>query len=195
MSKRVIDQLIAAEDGAFSQSCHKHAIFRFKQLINHVHNLPYGRFKTEYSLNQLLDYGKGTCSTKHAFIKKVAEENAINHVVLVNCMYEMKEDNTPGVGEILNHTGLAYIPESHCYLLIEGEIHDLTFPGKSFALSEDEILAQAEISISDIGPKKKENHRAFIDAWLREEKINYTLAEIWDLREACIRKFASKQAI
>jgi hypothetical protein len=39
---------------------------------------------------------------------------------------KMSEDNTPGVGTMLNAASLTSIPEAHCYLSIEGERFDFT---------------------------------------------------------------------
>lgn len=41
-------------------------------------------------------------------------------------IYLMNEDNTPGVGKVLERYGLKEIPEAHCYLRFEGQYLDFT---------------------------------------------------------------------
>ena len=44
---------------------------------------------------------KGTCSSKHAFLKKVADWNNIKNVKLILGMYQMNELNTQKIGNTI----------------------------------------------------------------------------------------------
>lgn len=59
--------------------------------------------------------GKGTCSTKHALLACLAQEQGIP-LELTLGIYEMNERNTPGTGRVLARHGLDALPEAHCYL-------------------------------------------------------------------------------
>jgi hypothetical protein len=68
---------------------------------------------------------RGTCSTKHALIRRLAMEQDLD-IALVLGMYEMTEQNTPGIGNVLRKYGLAMLPEAHCHLRTSGKRIDLT---------------------------------------------------------------------
>src|SRR5580698_2486991 len=68
---------------------------------------------------------RGTCSTKHALLRRLAIEQNLD-IALVLGIYEMSEQNTPGVGDALAKYGLAMLPEAHCYLRMAGKRIDVT---------------------------------------------------------------------
>ena len=68
---------------------------------------------------------RGTCSTKHALVRRLAIEQKAD-IALVLGIYEMTEQNTPGVGDVLGKYGLATLPEAHCYLRTAGKRIDVT---------------------------------------------------------------------
>ena len=49
----------------------------FKELIDKIKNLPYGRNANRYDFTLVLSENKGTCSSKHAFLKDFADKNEI----------------------------------------------------------------------------------------------------------------------
>jgi hypothetical protein len=73
----------------------------------------------------VLTENRGTCSTKHALIRRLAMEQDLD-IALVLGMYEMTEQNTPGIGNVLRKYGLATLPEAHCHLRTSGKRIDLT---------------------------------------------------------------------
>ncbi len=68
---------------------------------------------------------RGTCSTKHALLRRLAIEQNLD-VALVLGIYEMAEQNTPGVGDILRKYELVLLPEAHCYLRMARRRIDVT---------------------------------------------------------------------
>jgi len=72
----------------------------FHEACLHVKDLPYGRTSDKSSLLNVLTEQKGTCSTKHALLKALADEQSLD-ILLTIGIYPMRETNTPGVGEIL----------------------------------------------------------------------------------------------
>ncbi|MEM8585667.1 MAG: hypothetical protein AAGF87_15415, partial [Bacteroidota bacterium] len=71
-------------------------ISTWEELVAYVHHLPYGRTSDPTDLGLVLRERKGTCSTKHALLKKAADENGLEAVELILGMYRMTESNTPG---------------------------------------------------------------------------------------------------
>ncbi len=98
----------------------------WQQLITYIQQLPYGRTANRADLSLVIKEQKGTCSSKHALLKKVADLNGIKGIELVIGIYKMSELNTPGIGKELSNNGLRYIPEAHCYLKVNGEQTDYT---------------------------------------------------------------------
>ena len=98
----------------------------FEYLAEHVRSLPYARTVNAEDPLAVLRQGRGTCSAKHQFLAAVAQECSHSEVQLVVGIYEMSEDNTPGVGTVLNAASLTSIPEAHCYLSIKRERFDFT---------------------------------------------------------------------
>jgi hypothetical protein len=96
----------------------------YREAARYVRTLPYGRNTDRSDWRLVLREGRGACSTKHALLAELARENG-RHVALMLGIYEMCEDNTPGIGAVLERHGLPCIPDAHCYLAHEGTRVDL----------------------------------------------------------------------
>ena len=101
-------------------------ITHWEALLPFVKKLPYGRNDNRHDFNLVIKEMKGSCSSKHAFLKKIALENHIQDVQLILCIYKMTEANTPGIHKHLSVNQLEFIPEAHCYLKLNGIAKDLT---------------------------------------------------------------------
>lgn len=75
-----------------------------------VHQLPYGRNADRSDYRLVMTERRGTCSTKHALLARLAEEQAIP-VFLTLGMFEMDGANTPGVEPVLRRYGLHACPK------------------------------------------------------------------------------------
>jgi len=64
--------------------------------------LPYGRTANRTDLSLVISEQKGTCSSKHALLKEVADLNGIKGIDLIIGIYKMSEANTPGIGDELS---------------------------------------------------------------------------------------------
>jgi len=80
----------------------------------------------------VLSESRGTCGTTHALLAALAEQ-AFLPVELMLASYMMSEENTPGVGPVLQAHGLSEIPEAHCYLRYGETRVDMTFPAHKAA--------------------------------------------------------------
>jgi hypothetical protein len=153
----------------------------FHAAARHVQRLPYGRNsdRTDYGL--VLAEGRGTCSTKHALLAALAREHA-RPVELRLGIYEMDEENTPGVGSILGRYGLACMPEAHCFLAHRGVRVDLTRDEPTG--SNVNFLHEETIEPVQIGSYKVGAHRRFIEEWASQRKLDPE--QVWKIREECI---------
>ncbi|WP_290700345.1 hypothetical protein [Lacinutrix sp.] len=169
-----------------STLCIANGLNNFLSLCNHLKNLPYGRTNNRSDYNSVLKENKGTCSTKHAFLKQVAIENNIDSVKLFIGIYKMNNSNTKGIGKVLEKHNLQYIPEAHTYIKINNTIVDITrntISGESF---ENTLLKEVEIIPNAIGDFKIQLHQNYLKQWILKEELNYNFESIWSIREQCI---------
>lgn len=59
------------------------------ELLEFTKKLPYGRNANRMDLEFVFSEKKGTCSSKHAFLKKVADLNKIKNIKLIIGIYRM----------------------------------------------------------------------------------------------------------
>jgi hypothetical protein len=159
----------------------------FHGAARYVHQLPYGRTSDRANFRLVLHESCGTCSTKHALLAQLAREQGMA-IALTLGIYEMTENNTPGVGPILARYNLPFLPEAHCYLTYNGMRIDITRSGVEPTEPITHFLYEEPITPEQIGAYKVALHRRFLQEWLaRSETARpYTVADLWRIREACI---------
>jgi hypothetical protein len=154
----------------------------------HVCELPYGRNGHPDDPLTVLTERRGTCSTKHALLRRLAIEQGID-LVLILGIYEMNERNTPGVGSVLQRHGLNALPEAHCYLRVGNERIDVTRQhARGYVEPISHFLHEEEIDPSQITLYKCRVHKSFLQQWITERRGvgESSLASIWEIREECI---------
>lgn len=164
----------------------------WQQLTNLVKKLPYGRNKNRTDVSLVLTEMKGTCSSKHALLKAIADENCFTDVKLHLGIFKMNKTNTPKIGKLLNEKQLPYIPEAHCYISMTGKRIDFTNEQSDIDKIANDIIREIEILPQQVATYKTEYHREFLKQWLVEMKINYTLEQLWEIRESCINILLGK---
>lgn len=137
----------------------------------------------------IISENKGTCSSKHAYLKDFANKNNIPNVQLIIGMYKMNNNNS-NIGTILIDYNIDYIPEAHCYLKIEGETVDVTSENSNFEKIKNDLITEIEIEPFQVADFKVNYHQNFIRNWLIETNSNFTFDEIWEIREKCIKKLS-----
>ena len=162
----------------------------FKELIDKVKNLPYGRNANRYDFSLVLSENKGTCSSKHAFLKDFADKNEIENVKLYIGIFKMNEVNTQKLGDLLTKNNIKYIPEAHCYLKINQIPVDVTTSDSFYDKIKHDIIEEIEIIPNQVSDFKVEYHKAFLKKWIKETNQNNTFEEIWRIREQCISKLS-----
>lgn len=173
-----------------SHLLHRKELTTWTEAIKYVLALPYGRNSSKSDLSFVVKEGKGTCSTKHAFLKAIADENGIEHVDLVLCIYLMTERNTPCILPVLSEHQLDGIPEAHCYLRIEGNSVDVTTPNADLTRILPDKLEEELIQPHQIGEYKIKTHRRFIERWIESSEIDYSVETLWQIREKCIAQLS-----
>jgi hypothetical protein len=162
----------------------------FQETINFVKQIPYGRNANRHDFSLVIAENKGTCSSKHAYLKEMATLHNIPNVALMMGIYKMTEKNT-NIASILSNHNIDYIPEAHCYLKINGTPFDCTSVASSFDNIKDDLLEEIEIEPYQVVDFKVSYHQNFIKRWLKETNSKYSFAEIWEIRESCIAKLSS----
>lgn len=162
----------------------------FEELIDKVKNLPYGRNANRYNFSLVLSENKGTCSSKHAFLKDFADKNEIENVKLYIGIFKMNEVNTPKLGDLLSRNNIKYIPEAHCYLKINQIPVDATTSDSFYDKIKQDIMEEIEIIPNQVSDFKVEYHKAFLKKWITKTNQNNTFEEIWEIREQCIEKLS-----
>ena len=160
----------------------------FRQAAAYLNQLPYGRNSYREDGRAVLQDGRGTCSTKHALLAALAEEQHFDDVALTLGLYHMTESNTPGVGAVLAQYGLPYIPEAHCYLRFREKRVDLTRSGQAPSEPIVQLWYETPISPGQIGTYKVAWHQRLLQEWAATCEIDggRNWDEVWRIREACI---------
>ena len=185
MIKKIPNFLIEA-NAPLSRHCRELAIADFHGAVNYVFKLPYRRNSSKEDLILVFSEKCGVCSTKHAALAALALENGFHELKLIIGVYQMSEKNTPGVGEVLEKSKLAFMPEAHTYLVFENERIDITREVETEESPFVSLLLEKEIQPNQIGEFKIKLHQNFLKKWILENEMEYSLEEIWKIREDCI---------
>lgn len=177
--------------GQISKEFTDRNIVTFKQASLFIKQLAYGRNADKNNLATVFTDNCGTCSTKHALLKRLADENEFEKVKLIVGLFKMNKKNTPQVSSTLQKYNLEYIPEAHCYLKFEDKIIDLTKLNSKPTDFLDELIEEIEILPEQITDFKVNYHKNYLASWLDKNKqINLSLNELWEIREECIQKLS-----
>jgi len=185
-SWRALDPVPLREAGEVTAGFLRLSISDFQSAAKHLASLPYGRNREASSTLAVLTESRGTCSTKHALLRRLAIEQRLDVTLWVG-VYEMTAANTPGVARILQNYGLERLPEAHCYLR-RGETRiDLTFADVPPLIGSDTFLYEEQIAPEQIGEYKKNLHFKFLERWATQRSAKqYPADKLWQIREQCI---------
>ena len=158
----------------------------WNELTEFIKKLPYGRNKNRTDFGLVLSEQKGTCSSKHALLKNIADLNKIPNIDLVIGIYRMTELNTPKIGTELTDNSIEFIPEAHCYLKINKNRIDFTSEQSEFKKIEEDLIQEKLIEPNQVANFKVDYHKKFLKNWLNETKSKFEFDQIWQIREKCI---------
>jgi hypothetical protein len=171
--------------GSISKEVLNFGFSSFLKLAEHVKKLPYNRPKDLADPVAVLRENCGTCSSKHRFLVALSHECKHREIELVIGVYEMCEDNTPGVGSVLVAASVDSIPEAHCYIRYKGRRYDFTgLPAGKLSYFSSLITEQSFLP-KDLFETKTSLHQKIIAEWAEKHKMDFLRA--WDLRESCIK--------
>ena len=173
----MIDFVLSHEPTLSSLAINK-GITTWQQLLQHIRSLPYGRNSDRADFSLVLKEGKGSCSSKHAFLKLIANENNIVDIRLMLAIYKMNKTNTSGIGSVLHEKQLTYIPEAHCYLKAGSHNYDVTNETSDFNNLKKDIILEMEIEPHQVIEYKVTYHRHFLRNWLSEQKLSMNFDEL-----------------
>ena len=174
-------------DDELTQEIVESGLVSWDDLVRSVRRFHYGRNANREDVMLVWRERKGTCSSKHAFLKHVASLNDWNQVQLFMGIYKMNGTNTPGVEEVLAEHGIEFIPEAHCYLKVNGEPLDCTSVNADFERIRPDLLEEQEIQPHQVAEYKVNEHRKFLQKWLSESTLSISFEELWAIREKCIK--------
>ncbi len=158
----------------------------FEDAMRYIKHLEYKRISDARDPLLVFKEKRGTCSSKHAALKLVAEHLGLNDIQLCLCLFKMNARNTPEIKNVLNISGIDHIPEAHSFLKREDRIIDITFPYKDNVLPLEDILSIRVVTVNQLINDKQRIHREYLKSWIDENKTEMSLNELWKIREACI---------
>jgi hypothetical protein len=158
-------------------------IYDFHSACSYVQQFPYRRTTDPSDSLLVMKEEQGTCSSKHALLAMVAEENKVQSINLIVGIYKMTPRNTAGIGLVFP-PNISFIPEAHTYLVFNKHRFDFTHMS-SEALKDADILEEVKITPSEIGTHKKTIHQTFLKKWCRDQQLDFEA--IWTIRELCIQ--------
>jgi hypothetical protein len=164
----------------------------FSSALIYIQDLPYRRNTLREKSTVVLDEKCGTCSTKHAVLKRLADENG-KEVKLMMGIYRMNATNSKSVQPVLEKYKLDFIPEAHNYLRMGGKVIDVTKRSFANTLFLLDLMEEEEITPAQIGNYKIDKHQAFLKTWLEQNPhIHYSFHQLWAIREECIAALSHK---
>jgi thiol-disulfide isomerase/thioredoxin len=179
-------------NGEISKEFLKMNITNFQEASQFIASLPYGRNLDKNNLKTIFSDNCGTCSTKHATLKKLAEENEFEGLKLMLGIFKMNSQYNPVINETLTKNNLEFIPEAHNYLKFENEILDFTKSNSNASDFVDSLLLEVEILPNQISNYKVEFHKEFLKNWLTENpKLEFDIEKLWNVREKCIEELSN----
>jgi hypothetical protein len=174
------------QNGPASKAFLKLGLTNFTQACQYIANLKYKRISDKSNPLLVLQEQCGTCSSKHALLKMLAEENGQEQIKLKISIYKMTNQDTPKLKGVIPEN-LEFVPEAHSYLLFQGKKLDFTRANATH-LKDEQILQEYEVSSKKMLDQKDKIHQEFIkDFGL---KHNLDPEEIWQIRERCIEKLS-----
>lgn len=165
----------------------KFNIHDFVSASEFVKNLPYKRNGNKENERCIFNDNGGTCSTKHALLKRLADENGFTEIKLILGIFRMNSQNTPKISTVLKKYSLKEIPEAHNYLKYQNRILDFTQRNSNPEDFINDLVEEIEIEPNQITDFKINYHKVFIKNYLEKKtEILFNHHEFWKIREECI---------
>ncbi len=184
-------KFLITECGPISRETLKFGFSEFLAVAEHIRTIPYGRPRKVADVLSVLKESRGTCSSKHRLLAALAHECGHIEVGLIVGVYEMTEDNTPGVGSIFSAASITSIPEAHCYLRLAGYRYDFTGLPLGLLSPFDSLLSEEAVLPEELPDKKIRLHHGAMVSWAIRHNLG--LSQAWRIRESCVEALATNQ--
>lgn len=159
----------------------------FLSACEYVQKLPYGRTSSRTDFLTVLVEGKGTCSSKHGLLARLAEENNELEIELIMGIFLMSPETHLQLTDFFQNKKYKVIPEAHCYLRYKGERFDFTSEYSKIEIISSKLVREQRIEPHQVGDWKIKLHRDFMEKWLkRQTDFAYPFEKLWSDREKCI---------
>lgn len=179
--------------GKFTVCFREYGITDFHAACEWVKNLPYGRNSNREDLSLIFSEKQGTCSSKHAVLAAVAEENGQAEIELIAGIFLMSPETHPVLTSFFEGKPYTAIPECHAYLRYQGNRYDFTDNTNSMAFIAPKIVREQRMEPHQVADWKVMIHTHYIGGWLkRNPGIDMSVEAIWADREACIALFENR---
>ena len=185
-----MDQIMLNSSDDLTSDLLEAGVVTWDDIVRSVQCFHYGRNSNRNDLNLVWYERRGSCSSKHAFLKHVAILNDLPNIELILSFYRMNDINTPGIGQTLIENGLSYIPEAHCYIKVNGKELDVTTIYSDFKKYKNDIIDSKVIQVNDVFENKMVWHKEFIEEWMIETNQSKSFEELWTIRESCIEQLS-----
>lgn len=180
------------KDDQLSTSFVSNGCCTFYQAVSYIKQLPYGRNSDKEDIMCVLKEQIGTCSTKHAILKRLADTYKQYDIKLMMGIFKMDGEYAPNIKPILDRNHLLYIPEAHNYLMFNNERIDCTSKRSRPEDFEHKLLEEIEITPDQITEFKVSYHKQFLSKWLDINKLSVSsLDGIWQIREDCVKALSA----
>lgn len=183
--------LIIHSGGDVSSEFLKRNIINLSEALIFVRDLPYARNTDKENLITVFSDNCSTCGPKHALLKLLIDENEFAGFKLMLGVFKMNTENSPLVKETLENYNLTYIPEAHNYLRYHGKMIDVTKVVWNAAAIVRDLVQEIVIEANQISSFKVNYHKTFLQNWIKDNSIPYTLEQLWFIREQCIRDLSN----
>ncbi|MFN5415458.1 MAG: hypothetical protein ACK5B9_00255 [Flavobacteriia bacterium] len=174
------------EKGDYSSFLEENNIKRFHHLIQFLQALPYGRTSKRDDFTLQFLENCGTCSSKHGLLMQLCELHEVKEIELMVGIFLMNEDYHPKLKPILEKYQLKSIPEAHCYLRHDGQRYDFTSPKSDVKQFEPFLVREQRCDSQQVFDWKPMIHKHYLGGWLTRNNLQYSIEELWDIREECI---------
>lgn len=170
----------------FSNAFLELGISRFSDACRFVQALSLARNTDPTDLLSLLSEKRGTCSTKHALLASLALEQGREDIELMVGIYLMDEVTHPQLKPIFVEHGLIGVPENYAFLRCGQKRYDFSSEGWSLVDFEHRIVREQRCDPNQTHEWKSMIHKHYIGGWLKRQQVDFTIDQIWELREKCL---------
>ena len=166
--------------GPYTQHCIQKGLKTFKDVCQFIKALPYGRIDAAAPYLDVLAFGKGTCSSKHACLTEIGKELGLEIELLV-IIFWMTEQTMPQLAKLLDKSPFDAIPEAHCLCRLNRLHIDVTFDNNLIPDFGDLIHYQT-MTVTELRFSKVPLHKE----WIKKVMPDAPLDQVWAWRERCI---------